>query len=1101
MFLGLLKFISTLSLIVLVSCQNNVKDVNEANDQATFELGQVEVVAFATNSSNPNWPELKDRAVVDLKVCILDRVYLTDLAGEDFEITSDLTSEESSSDAKGCITWQEQFEFDFTADETFYKLTGTIRGTSDYKGAKNYKLALNPWTQKIIDLDYGTAPKIKSIFSKRFTKSIKNQLEIDEYDIAVIGLNFDNNNHETRLKLEVSTSPDIIRKNLDSRKKSIALSNGKFQTDFVLFQREKGTNRRTELARANPTDVINDEGKLQSQIEFVIKQSIDYQSIIELVIRTRPVENHLAIGSNEGYMVIGSLLKPTEGTLSDLPISFNQLIALSASNKSSKSLSLDKRINGTHGFIIDSIIGKPITEEGANLDYSRTDRHIKSEIELTLVDTLVFDGINSNFEVELIDMTNEAPVHSEIKYTKSKKGTGKLIITPTIDFGDDYEYNYRDYKLTVRGTKAPFKGITQERIVYINPRLKGRAFLIDSADGDKPKVDVENQPEIFLREFSFDFLGNDEANSYKVNKDLELVSNRIIRLTMFPKLLLKHNFDKTQDNPPKIQTGEYKVSFMLLTPNKPLIQSYDRNLDLKDFHVITGDQIKVNSEAGKITADISLPHLFGERLLMSYKNIAVLLIEPIDKNSLVQPGFMMGAVQILSKKGVVTPLVDSRLKTGHDVALAQNNQQLIKLFSNKMKEFKHKLIPDHEISDPFKNFKNDLLNDRVSQQVDVIDHENYKLAKKEVKFDVFDTEDDFITTNKLKLPISDVNNMILTGKASDDQLKDLCSLFYDPKQVTEVIYKSNPIFGSATSKTVKHRGEEYQRCRRAPLAHITIKDLRFMKNILQQPRQLMDRFGDQAVTERANELIRSEAFFKSKGVVHSEIEGTRATNFVGGSIHTALEKTVGMGPMRLFFAAGPDIGTRTDHYSTKQSAEILSDQRRLINQDGQKYLVDSVKVEFEAKVKKCVMISPKFILDTLPTRIVDAKKGIDVLLKRFEKHDGRVLVTSPKRVVVCNKMFKNEFLSDEWFFIRLASTGHEGMADYSMAKNSVGSIVRGEQSYLEFRMLDLKNDQQVIIDTDSNEEVITRYKKHFHRRGHPVKYKSRLGTGYPGLIE
>ena len=68
-------------------------------------------------------------------------------------------------------------------------------------------------------------------------------------------------------------------------------------------------------------------------------------------------------------------------------------------------------------------------------------------------------------------------------------------------------------------------------------------------------------------------------------------------------------------------------------------------------------------------------------------------------------------------------------------------------------------------------------------------------------------------------------------------------------------------------------------------------------------------------------------------------------------------------------------------------------------------------------------------------------------------------------------------------------------------KNSVGSVVRGKKAYLEFRKLDLKNDQQIIIKTDSNEEVIRRYKKHIHRLGQEVKYKDRLGTGYPGLIE
>jgi hypothetical protein len=1095
-----IKLLMLSSLMIFGSCQNDVEDVNSSESNSTFELGEIQKVSFATFASDSNWPDLKDRAVVDLKVCILDRVYLEIIVGEDFEINSDLGSKEDPSNAEGCIHWQEEFDFDYTADETFLNISGDITGNSNYKGARNFKLAVNPWTKQVVDLDKGgSVQKIKSILSDISKKTFTKQLNVNNYNVDVDKVEFIDGG--AKLDLITTLTPTILRKLIDGKKaKPTKLTGGKFRVEYLLVQREKTTNERTTLAESVDEALINEEGKLISKVSFDIVNEIKTDSKLELMVKTVPVDAPINIGVDEGYLTIESLIESNNGELKEMPMGFTSLKSLTALNKAN-----NKESKVPHGMIIDTVSGISLVNHGSgNLVYNSTSRTKRSTVSLKVVDSLVYNGVNSDFEIEMIDTVTNETVYSKVRGTKKQAGSGVITFTPDFNFDESFPYSYRDYLIRIKGTKAPFKDIVKERIVWVNPRLTGSGFLLDPKDHDsKPETEDLEKPEILVREFSFVFKSNDEESSYKLNKNLDLVSNRELHVTFQPELKMLNNPEG--EDALKLKTGEYVATLMILTPKNPLVQAYNENLNLADFDLLTGYKKDVVSKGGIVDVHFKLPHLFEEKMYLSFKNIAVLKLEPKSKNSTIRAGVLMGTIEALTDEGTVVSLYDSGIKEDKHTILDMENKILInKFITNDFRRLGHKLEEDHMISDRFQMFKNDILSNRIDEKVPTLDHENYTVRNMPVEFEVSDTEESFTAQNRLKITPDEVKEMIVNLTVSDVNLKDMCKLFYNPNQITKVMYEGAAGGGTiALPHTVKHRGQEYQRCRKDPFAHIDLTELRFMDKILMQPKELREKTGDPTTKESTRKLSRSEAYFVSKGEMFTKIEGSRHSNFVGVGNHTSLDisgKLLG-GPLAFFTALGPDVGTRTDYYSMSQDSEILSNQKRVINQDGLTFKVTEVEAQFKARIKKCLLIAPKYVKDAIPQRYVSTFKGLKAMWNDFTKNDTRALITSPKRHMVCMKFNREEFLSEMWYFVRLAGKYGDSDVDLSLAKNSIGSVIRGRKAYDEFRILDLQNDKKIVIHPESREEVVRRYKNFMKNKGKEIQYKDRVGIGYPGLLE
>jgi hypothetical protein len=399
-------------------------------------------------------------------------------------------------------------------------------------------------------------------------------------------------------------------------------------------------------------------------------------------------------------------------------------------------------------------------------------------------------------------------------------------------------------------------------------------------------------------------------------------------------------------------------------------------------------------------------------------------------------------------------------------------------------------------------FKEDLLENEMDEVVPVIDHERYKIVAKKVKFEVFGSQNDFRSKKSLRVSSDSIEDMILNfNTTSVETLKELCKVFYDPTQKT-ITRISSP--KSDYSRIEEKIGLEYERCRKSPVEHIGFMELRFINRVVSQPAEITERYNEHMVTESHTTMLRSEAYFVSKGVMHSEIKGTRKSNYIGFGLHSTGDLTLKAlkAPLALFTAIGPEIGSRTDYYSMTQDTKLLNNQRRIINGNSQEFWSESVNVTFEADLKKCVVIQPRFVKGDVPVKQSYHGMGSGTsIVDWFKEEDSRPLVTSNKRVIVCLDYNRVEQINDEWYFVRILPATNTSVGDYSMPANQVVTTLRGHRAFEEFRSKDLDNDKKILIQKGTKEEVVKRYNNFIKDQGKAIRYKTRLGQGYPGLIE
>ncbi len=96
------------------------------------------------------------------KACAKDRKTDSAIANYSFVIEGDELNETLVSDPSGCVSWNEEFEYNFIADETYIELNRVLRAQPGiHAGAAELKIAINPWNLSgknadVVDLGKGS---------------------------------------------------------------------------------------------------------------------------------------------------------------------------------------------------------------------------------------------------------------------------------------------------------------------------------------------------------------------------------------------------------------------------------------------------------------------------------------------------------------------------------------------------------------------------------------------------------------------------------------------------------------------------------------------------------------------------------------------------------------------------------------------------------------------------------------------------------------------------------------------------------------------------------------------------------------------------------
>lgn len=1056
--------------LMLSACSSKVEDTSNLEDAALFEFDRIQVNSNESIATNADWPDLKNEFVVDLRACFMDKVYVQSIVGEEFSVQSDLVNVQRTTDASGCLNWTERFKFKYLSDEAFYKIEGKITGLSNFKGVQSYKVAVNPWTGKVVDLNLGNASNIKMLGELKTASSQMNPLEVENFSVELVEKQFYSD--ETLLTLDISTVPQIVRRALNGEIVKEKLSGGKFKSVFHLLAKNLATDERRVLASADVTHEVRKDGTLNARVEFRLTQGVDQNSRIELGVEIHAQNTQENVGSDIGVMNIATLDNRFSGILVDMESDF-------VSIKNNQNLAPPHfETNEDHfGFVIDNIRISRGAEGGSNLVGDNTKRSVDALFDIKMVDSLISQGIkNFPFKITIVDNKTNKVVTSDIY--SSNVGDGMVTFRASIPFNSYDRRYWKEYTVRMEGTRSPYNGIFKQRLVYINPWLNGKDFGIDSKFGQPPAATTENYPEIFIENLSYSLEGNVQ-NQFKINRSLDMVLAKSLNLRVRPKLKFDHNYAGIGNGFENIVNGKYKVRFLVLAPKPGKNTDFTQDVNLEDFYTITGDEKEALIENGLLNVSVELPMLFSDQIYYALRNLVLLEVSPVDVDAELKTGYFLGAYAGVQKAGTIFSLNES------GVRLSSGNLDIAKILTKRINDLQYKLPQEQALGNDYLAFVRALIKKNI--EIPVFDPASLKVKTKKMITYINHTEKDLKKRHGLKISESELRKIIHNpslGQLSNLGKSTLCHLLYDQNSEYYQYYLNSSPYGGSSTK-IETKGEIFKKCHANPELYVDIKRLYHVQNITEQP-------SSGVVTPY--DLGRNTAYFTSKGDFFTTAEGKRFTKFTQHSLNASLGAEFSKFGLYGGMSYGYSTGTRNDLYTYNQSGGTVSSQFRQMNGYGTSYKVDRYSLDFKAEVKSCLLIAGKFFEKASPERYVQT--GLAAL---FKKDPPAVRQSSNKRYYVCSSKHQVKKKSESWYYIQIKNEAASD--DGRLSKNSFVSVIRGEENFDEFRRLQMSEDEVLIFVQNESQDVVRQYNQYLSNKARNIKYSDRMGVGFPGLMD
>lgn len=1079
-----LKFMMVLIFITAIaSCEkSNVEDKNESKSQATFEFGDIKSTFSEAVAGDKAWPNIKNTFNMELESCFKDKYYRENIAGEKFEVESDLNTQVATSKVDGCIRWTESFEFDYLKDETYYEIGGTIKGLGDHPGSMEYTLAVNPWTEKVVfnSRNVEKLAKINNLHNKMAT--VGSHFKINEYDIRFTETNFFTD--ETVLKMNIETVPLLVRKNLNGVATKEVVTSGRFSAKYFLISKNKNNDEVKILdSYSDQRARVGSNGKILSEVQFSLRNGIDPNTEVGIGYSMTPKNGGNGLGIDSGYILLSKSTGKFSGKTSALIMPISEIYSLQS--EQTKSFELKDE---NFGFIVQEIKISAGTSKGNNTGGGL--KRIKAKFDINMIDSLVKKGIQRHsFLVDIVDKERGLTLISKPITTMDSNGHMKFEVT--IPFNSTDQRKWREISVKISGLNSPYdEGLVRERIVYINPFLEGSSnFGLDGKFlSESPNAGNDYRQEIKIHNVYSHSQANDQE-SFKLNKNLDLIYTKKLVLEMDAKVLANHNVDGNFAKLPSLMNGEYNVRFLILTPKNIAKADFTKDIDLNDFYTLTGGESIGYVSDGNLDANIEFPLTFRDQIYYSLRNVALIEVTSTDEESDIKPGYFIGSfVGAFKKKSQIQNFT----RTGKK--LTSRNVNISKVLIKRLKHIKNKLKKDNSI-DWYKNytdFKQGIISQNI--EVPVFSKTSYKVEKGSMETIVYDTEEKLIENYGSSISKSSLTSLILKpDHASKSQLEELCHVMFDRNDIIKSQFQMIPASQYAIPQIIDYeiKGHMYNYCITNPRAFLSIKKMGHVKEITGQPK---------FVAVEPHSYSRSNAYFMSKGNMLIDGKGTRDTRFTQRGFMAEFL------PGKFHFMGGMSVGGgfRSDVYTLKQNSEILTKQVRNINQDGVKIGYDNFKVHFRAKLKSCILVTPRMAEVEMPVSFsLDpfyiGEKGF--MNWMFGKKKNMKSFSASKRIYICAREIQNVDTHDNWYFLKI--TEKTAMADEELRKNSVVNVIRGEANLDVFREQQMTKDEDLILygyDTVTD-SVTNTYEEYMDKQGKVIDYKRQIGVGFSGLIE
>lgn len=1054
---------------ILSSCSSDVQDVNRLADSSSFELSQVELISSEVRSSDPQWPDLKDQALLSFRTCLTDTAYLEKLVGERFQIETSSGTVSRVTNTQGCVTWSENVPFSYLEDEKFIEINGSIRANGNYRGVKALKLAINPWRETLVDQNFGQVQAFSSALRQQ-EESVENRIASTTATLSVLKQNFLSD--QTHLELEVTTQPLLIRRNLTGSLIREAFNGGNFEVSYFLVSRNISTNSRRVINEVKMVESINNEGRLKSKVQFVVLEGIKPKDVIELGIRIKAHNSPIELGSAEGLLPIQQLNGTVSSELLNLPedlesISLNTPMGL-----------LSDASSDDFGFIIDSVTIRPGSEGGENSSGQSDRRTVDAIFQVCIVDSLIKASVtNYPFRISLRDASNTQLYSGNIT---SEARTGCVNFRSTIPYRRFDAQNWNDYKIEISSSREPFVDITKDRYVSINPWIRTGDFGIDKAVGTPPSVSRSGatRPKIVIHNLNYNFVGHPQSG-VKVNKAMDLQFSRSYMMEMQPMIQMDHRYDGELQGQERLSSGRYRQRVLVLAPKASVNVDFTAEVNLRDYYTLTAHEQTVNVEGGFIRSRVEFPLLFTDLIAFSHKNIILVELAPLDSGTSLQTGYFVGTfIGNRPRDNIGSSLESKKTLSTRDINISQT-------LLGRIRDIRNKLASDSVIPNNKVNFTNALQRE-INKPVPVINHATHTLAQKNIGVVVFDNEQQFKNqgmTSSVQVIGNYINN---PNSIPSSIVNDVCHAFYPRTQLTrQTTYPQSTGFAIAMPYDTSITGFEHKRCVQNFREHFDVTRAHHVASISTQPTMIQSEAGH---------LVRAGQSVYTTGYQAMNTAGARKSDFFqyGWNAH------IGVHLSKIAFLSG-DFGVsgghRSEVYTMDMDGSLLNRLNNTSVTSGQRFVYDRFNVSFQARVIKCLMINPKLVQSEIPAATLTPS-----ILDAFRRRGPEMhTVTAAKVVYLCKGSAETESYNESYYFVKTGELGN--LSDPDDISGKLTSIIRGQKAFERFRREMIDSDRPLVFVKNQDPSLVERFDHHMRNHGSAIDFDKRLDFTIPGLIE
>lgn len=272
-----LKSILTVGLLSssLVACTLPSPQSRDGSSSSSFFADSTEIKAsqerFIKGFSIP------EARSFHFKVCMKDRKQSKAIINNEFTIDgAGSTSTTKSTDASGCLNWDEEISYNHFADAQYVTLERTISAHGFHQGEKKLRIAINPWENQAFDLEKSDVRQLVSAESskealfntKTSTKSILAsdlQVSIQEKQKTERGL---------RMTMEVRGQPSVELRKSSNEVSTAVFSEGVFKARIRVFHTvvENGKELHNQVAASETLKIATNKGQLYLSFPFELSE-------------------------------------------------------------------------------------------------------------------------------------------------------------------------------------------------------------------------------------------------------------------------------------------------------------------------------------------------------------------------------------------------------------------------------------------------------------------------------------------------------------------------------------------------------------------------------------------------------------------------------------------------------------------------------------------------------------------------------------------------------------------------------------------------------------------------------------------------------------